>query len=426
MATNIDTSRLAGFFKDRFGEDANALPTEGYDVLSKRIKFDESLKLGEKVTEPVMVQEESGWTFAGGATTGTMFALNDANSGATVEATWTSQEFVIRAKTSWKALRAAQTSEQAFGNAYDKIVRSMRDGAVYVREFSMLYGGSDLGRIESGTGSSTTRVYTLTKASSSAGLWWKMNGVLLDAYNAPSGGSKLNPDLAITVTAVDLNDSTGKIEVSVSGDATDLTAVDGAIATGAYFIPKGAEGNMMVGIDAIATNTGSYAGISATTYPIWRSTSLNASAAAGTFAKFLHALKKNRLKSGPGMRTALISEATAQDLGDNMAALQRAVNKSGGKFELGADSIVYHALGGHTIEFLPHVLCKEGEAFLLDFDRFSRIGSTDFTFDPTGKGEYFEHVSGYAGLELMGYWDQGVRCEAPQSITKITNITNTF
>ena len=39
---------------------------------------------------------------------------------------------------------------------------------------------------------------------------------------------------------------------------------------------------MMVGIDGIARNTGSYAGINAGTYPLWRSTSLNASAASAT------------------------------------------------------------------------------------------------------------------------------------------------
>lgn len=420
MATNIDTGRLAGFFKDRFGEDAEILPDEGYDLLSKRIPFDESLKLGEKVSEPVMLQDELGWTFAGGATTGTMFALNDANSGLTVEATWTSQEFVTRAKTSWKALRAAQTSEQAFGSAYDKIVRSMKRGATFAREFSLLYGGAALGKIESQSGSGTTRIFVLTKADTSAGIWWPLKGVNLDAYDAESGGSKLNANADIVVTAIDL-DANGKVQLEVSGNATDL---DAAVAN-SYLLPKGAESNMMTGIDAVSTNTGTYAGISASTYPFWKSTSLNASASQATFSKFLHALKINRLKSGPGKRIAIISEATAQDIGDNMAALQRMVDKSGGKFELGADSVTYHSLGGHLIEFLPHVLCKEGVAYLVDFDEMSRIGSTDLTFDPTGKGEYFEHVSGYAGLELIAYWDQGLRVANPASITKITNIVNT-
>jgi hypothetical protein len=420
MATNIDTSRLAGFFKDRFGEDAEILPDEGYDLISKRIPFDESLKLGEKVSEPVMLQDELGWTFAGGATTGTMFALNDANSGLTVEATWTSQEFVTRAKTSWKALRAAQSSEQAFGNAYDKIVRSMKRGAVFAREFSLLYGSAALGKIESQSGSGTTRTFVLGKADTSAGIWWPLKGVILDAYDAESGGSKLNPDAAIVVTSIDL-DANGKVQLLVSGDATDLDAC----VAGSYLLPKGAEANMMTGIDAVSTNTGTYAGISATDYPFWKSTSLNASSAQATFSKFLTALKVNRLKSGPGKRVALISEATAQDIGDNAAALQRTM-KGGGKLDLGSDTITYHSLGGHMIEFLPHVLCKEGAAYLLDFDEMSRIGSTDLTFDPTGKGEYFEHVSGYAGLELVAYWDQGLRVANPASITKITSIVNTY
>lgn len=426
MATNIDTGRLSGFFKDRFGTNASALPSEGYDVLQKRVPFSENEQLGEKITEPVRMSHSTGWTFAGGATTGTMFALNAANSPQTVEASWTSQEFVIRERTSWKALRAAQTNAQAFANHYDDMIQDMRNSATFAAEFSMLYGQASLGKINAAdSGSGTSRVYSLTKQSSTAGLWWKMQGALFDVYDAASGGSKVNALADVVIASTDLDDSTGRVTLSVTGNATDLTDIDAAIAAGAYLIPKGAEGNMMPGIDAVATNTGSYAGINAATYPLWRSTSLNASAAGATFSKFLHALKKNRLKSGPGGRTALISEATTMDIVDNLSALQRLVNKSGGSFELGADSVVFTSPGG-SIEFLTHVLCKEGEAFLCDLKQFKRIGSVDFTFDPTGKGEYFEHVSGFAGLEVIGYWDQTIRVKKPSTITKLTNITNTF
>lgn len=426
MATNIDTSRLTGFFKDRFGENASALPSEGYDVLQKRLAFETQLRLGEQITEPVRMSHSTGWTFAGGATTGTMFALNAANSPLTVEATWTSQEFVIRERTSWKALRAAQTSAQAFANHYDDMVKDMRDSSVFALEFSLLYGQASLGKINAAdSGAGTSRVYSLTLASSTAGLWYKMQGALFDVYDAASGGSKVNTNADVVIASADIDDSTGRVVLSVTGNSTDLTAIDSAIAAGAYMIPKGAEGNMMPGLDKVATNTGSYAGISASTYPLWQSTSLNASSAGATFSKFLHALKKNRLKSGPGMRTAIISEATTMDIVDNLAALQRMVNKSSGKLELGGDSIVFHSPGG-SIEFLTHVLCKEGEAFLVDMKQLARSGSVDFTFDPTGKGEYFEHVSGYAGLELVGYWDQTLRVKKPSSITKITNIVNTY
>jgi hypothetical protein len=426
VTTNIDVSRLAGFFKDRFGENASALPSEGYDILQRRIPFSQADQLGERLSEPVRMSHSTGWTFAGGSTTGTMFALNAPKSPQTVEASWTSQEFVLRERTSWKALRAAQTSKQAFANAYDEMVRDMKNSADFACEFSMLYGTSSLGRVESQTGSSTSRVYVLTKASSTAGLWYKMQGALFDVYDAENAGTKLNTNADVVIVSADIADADGKVVLSVTGNATDLTAIDAAIATGAFLIPKGAEGNMMVGINAISTNTGAYAGINATSFPLWRSTSLNANAAAATFSKFMQALKRNRLKSGPGMRTALISEATAHDLIDNLSALQRFVNKSGGgDFDLGGGGMTFHGPSGH-IEFMPHVLVKEGEAFILDLKEFKRIGSVEFTFDPTGKGTYFEHVSGFAGLELVGYWDQSIICKKPGSITKITNIVNTY
>lgn len=425
MATNIDNTRLAGFFKDRFGENGSALPSEGYDTLQKRIPFTTDKSFGEKITQPVRMSHSTGWTFAGGATSGTMYALNAANSPQTVEATWNCQEFVIREQTAWSTLRRAQTTAQAFANAYDEMVKDMRNSSVYALEFSMLYGQASLGVIESQTGSSTDRVWILTKASTNAGLWYQMQGALFDVYTAASGGSKVNALADVVIASADISDSTGQVVLTVTGNATDLGDIDSAIATGAFLIPKGAEGNMMPGIDAVATNSTTYAGINASTYPLWRSTSLNASAAGMTFSKFLHAMKKNKLKSGPGMRTALISDATMFDIIDNLAALQRMVNKSSGKFELGGDGVTFMAPGS-TIEFLAHSLVKEGEGFILDLKKWKRNGSVDFTFDPSGKGEYFEHVSGYAGLELVGYWDQTVRCIQPSTITKLTNIVNTY
>lgn len=426
MATNIDNSRLAGFFKDRFGVDASALPLEGTDILQKRIKFNDSLKLGEKITQPVAMSMPSGWTFAGGATTGTMFALNDANSPATVEATWTGVEFVLREKIAWSTLRQAQDSAQAFGNAFDKLIKMMRESAVFALEFQLLYGSTNLGQLtESVSGSGTGRVYALTLASSSAGLWYPLQGVLLDSYTTATGGTKTNSNADIVVTSADLDDTTGRVYLTVTGNSTDLTNVDAAIATGQYLVAKGSRSNMMSGIDAVALNTGTYAGISASTYPLWKSTSLNAASAGLTFSKLLHAKKKNSLKSGSGPRTVLISESTGADLLDNMAALQRHVNKSGGKLELGGDSLVYSGLNG-SMEILVHPMIKDGEAFMLKFDEWDRIGAGEFSFDPTGKGQFFEPVSGYAGHEIVGYWHQAARCMDPRTITKITGIVNTF
>ena len=424
MATSISTARLAGFFKDRFGEYDSLLPMDGYESLQKKIKFKDSKKLGEKLTFPLRASHSSGWTFAGGSTTGTMFQLNAANSPSTVEATFTSQEFVIREQMSFKAVQAASSDAQAFADGFDDMVKDLRNSAGFALEFSIFYGGSDLGTISSTpSGSGTDRVYALTKASTSPGLWYKMQGVLFDVYTA-AGGSKLNPDDHVVVVSADLDDTTGLVYLTVTGDATDLTAIDAAIATGAVMIPKGAETNWTVGIAAIANTPTTYGGITTASYPLFTGTTLSAGNAPLTFRKTLNAQKRNMLKSGPGKRTLLCSYATMADIIDSFSAISRVDAQKGGKLKLGGDSAEYEMPGGN-IEFMPHVLCKEGEAYMLDFSVFDRIGSTDFTFDPYRRGQYVEPVQGYAGIEVLGYWDQGLMCRKPSSITKITNITNT-
>lgn len=424
MATNIDTSRLAGWFKDRFGEDGSMLPeAEDYSVLAQKIAFDDSLRLGEKVTEPVRAGHSTGYTFAGGSTSGTMFALNAANSPQTVEASYTSQEFVLRERTSWKAMGAAQTTAQAFGNHYDDTVADMRRSSELVREACLLYGGSTWGKIESQTGSSTSRAWVLEKASTAPGLWYRMHGALFDVYDS-YGGSKANTNADIVIASVEDDPATDQIVLNVTGNATDLSAIDTDITNGdAFLIPKGASDNMMTGIDGIVGAT-SYAGISTATYPQWGSSSLNAQAAGATFSKLMQGLKRNTLRSGGGPRSCLVSIATMVDIADNITALQRG-DKGGGKFTLGTDEVVYEA-PGMQLEFLMHRLCKEGESFIVDFGCMSRIGWTDITFDPMGNGNFFNPVDGFAGTEFIAYWDQGLRCKKPNSITKITNIVNTI
>ena len=109
----------------------------------------------------------------------------------------------------------------------------------------------------------------------------------------------------------------------------------------------------------------------------------NAQAADATFSKIMHALRKNKLKSGSGRRTALLSDATMLDIVDNLSALQRG-DKNGGKFTLGADEVLYEA-PGLNVSFECNPLLREGQVLLPDYSLMERIGSTYLTFDPTGR-----------------------------------------
>jgi len=428
--TNIDTTILTGWFKDRFGSDGSILPmTEDYTKLSKHIGFNEDLLLGEKITQPIRTASSSGFTFAGATiATGTMFALKAPNSPTHVEASWTSMEFVLRERTSWKSMRAASSSEQSFGKIYDEVVKNMRDIAQYVRDLCLLHGSSTLGKIESYTGTSTTRVWTLTLADTNAGIWYPLNNALLDTVEA-YGGTVVNTTQTeggsdmLRIVSVD-TDASGKVLLAVSGNATDLTAIDADITAGtSYIILHGSNGSMMVGLNGVVDAT-SYAGVSVTDYPQWGTSSLNAQAAGATFSKIMHALRKNKLKSGSGRRTALLSDATMLDIVDNLSALQRG-DKNGGKFTLGADEVLYEA-PGLNVSFECNPLQREGQVLLLDYSVMERIGSTDLTFDPTGMEKYFEAVSGYAGQEMICYWDQALKVDKPNTITVLTNVVNTY
>lgn len=423
--TKVEFTTLNGFFKDQFGQFESQIPAEGYDIIQKRVPFDANQKLGEKLTFPMRNKHATGWTFAGGATAGTMYALNSPNSGSTVEVTFTAQEFSIREQVAYSVLRQAQTSKQAFANSFDTIIKDLRESAAFALEFSMLYGGTNLGQLNAkDSGAGTSRTYSFTTASTSAGLWYKLQGALIDVLDASN--AKVNANADIEVVSADFDDANNRVVISVTGNSSDLDDVETEITgTGAFVVPKGASTNWMTGIDAVADVPTTYGGLTVANYPLFKSTSLNATSTALTLSKVLHAKKKNKVKSGPGMRTLLVSESTIADVIDNFSALNRLVNKSGGKLELGGDGVVYHTPGG-AVEFLPHTMQRDGAALMLDFPSMKRIGATDFTFDPTGQEEYFEHVSGYAGREIQGYWNQGLVITQPKTITKITNIANTF
>lgn len=430
-STNIDTTLLSGWFKDRFGQDGSMLPaTKDYTMLARKIAFNEDLLLGEKITQPVRTANSSGFTFAGATlATGTMFALKDANSPTHVEASWTSMEFVLREKTSWKSMRAAMRNEQAFGKVYDEVIKNMRETAEFIRDLCLLHGQTTLAKVESQTGAGTTRTWTLTLADTNAGIWYPLNNALIDIVDV-YGGTVVNTnqtpaaDDLLRITSVDVDDTTGKVILGVSGNATDLTAIDADVAGGtAFIVLHGSSGNMMPGINGAIEAT-TYAGISTATYPQWGSSSLNAQAAGATFSKIMHALKKNRLKSGSGRRTALLSDATMLDIVDNLTALQRG-DKQGGKFTLGSDEVLYEA-PGLNVSFERCPLQREGEVILLDYGVMERIGSVDLTFDPTGMERYFEPVAGFAGQEMICYWDQALKIDDLKTITKLTNVVNTY
>lgn len=416
------TSTLNGYFKDRYGQFTKAVPEDGNSVLAGMMPFAEAEKIGNEYVEDVRLTRAMGWTFAGGSLAGTAYALNAGRSGQTRPAKVTGNSFVLREQIAYDVISRAQNSQQAFGKAFDDLVRDMTESSILAREISLLYGSDDIGEIESVSGSSTTRDWTLTKASSSAGVWWQFANAAVDVYTA-AGGSQRNSNAVVEVTGVDL-DSQGRIVVSVSGNASDL----GDCVAGDVLIPRGADGEWMTGLAAVSkTNSGTLYNINVATYPLWQATSHDAGTAAATVATLMQALKANRLKSGGGKRVALCSTATWTDLNNNTTVLQRFMNsrqKAG--VEYGTEKISVEN-ASISLEIKEHPLLKEGEAYVIDPRKWKRIGSRDHSWGigAPGQGErFFRELDGNAGFELRCYWDQAAFCRLPGSVTRIHSIVN--
>jgi len=187
-------------------------------------------------------------------------------------------QLLLASRLDYESAAKAASGKKAFANATQHLIETMMESAAHRVEVSMLYGQSGIGKQSTESGSGTDRVYTLQTASFAAGIWSGAENSELDFYNS---STKLNTNAAVVVTAVDLDART----ITVTGNASDLTAIDAATLPDIYF--KGSYGKEMVGIDKILTNTGTLFNINAGTYGMWKSSSYSAGSAALTMAKVL-------------------------------------------------------------------------------------------------------------------------------------------
>src|ERR1019366_62865 len=233
--------------------------------------------LGDFYHLPVVVADEHGFTY-GGATAAN-YTLNASIAMQLQDAQVAGSELTLTSEASYGAVsRSAKKGDTAVEKLVDLLMERMKASTAKRIEIAMLYGQSltGIGQIASGTGTSTNRVYTLSTATFAAGIWAGMENCQLDCLQTGSFATgPINTNAAIVVASV----SVGSKTVTVTGNSTDLTAVDAQISTGANFFFYGAAGSLttlnvskeMIGIDAILVNSGTLFNISASTYNLWSS-----------------------------------------------------------------------------------------------------------------------------------------------------------
>jgi len=411
MAAVNTISTLDGLFKEVYGAGAvNLLPD--FAILSRKIPFRPSERIGEGWAIPVKLQHEHGFTY--GASGDGAFTLNASVAGKIAKAIVNSTQIVLKSQMDYEsAFKAASGGKQAFQDASQAMVENMMESFAKRQELAFLYGGVGLGKVDSITSvGAGAEDIVLTDATWAAGIWVGMVNCPLDAYD---GSTKKNANADIIITAVDVASK----QISVSGNVTDLAAV----AAGQDLFFKGAYGKEANGIDKLLTNSGSLYGIDAATYELWRSTSYNVSGSI-SMDKVQEAASQAVALGLKEDVMCLMSPKNWTVLNNELMAL-RSLDSSykADNFKNGAEGIEYHGVSG-KVEIVAHPFVKDGEAFILPVKRCKRVGSTDITFRrPGNPNSFYREIDGSAGFELRAYSDQQLFNEAPGMSVKLTGIT---
>lgn len=420
MATVNTTSTMAGFFKEVYAQQVIDLTAPILKVTNK-IPFTEATMVGNKYHQPVDVALEHGVT-AAAANSGAVSLLSPVAS-VLQDAQVEGAQIFGRAQVDYEAIfRATQAGKQAFGNATKHVVKRLATSVAKRLEISMLHGQRGIGAVTATSGSSTSRTYTVSDESWSAGIWAGSVNATLDFWNAALG-SKLNTNAAVVVASVNINNKT----ISVTGNATDLSAIDSEISgngSANVFWESFSPTTEMAGLDKILRNTGTLFNINAATYEVWSGNLYSSSTGTISMGKLLEALATPVAFGAEGDYVAVVSPKAFEVLNTDLAALRMLDSSYGKKGQNGFGSITYYFQNG-TLEILSHPLQKDGLCHIFNPSEAKRIGATDLTFITRRGSEdaLILELSGSAGAEMRCYVNQALFIEAPRRTSVLAGIT---
>ncbi len=297
-------------------------------VVQKDINFEASAKLGDSFEQPVRLALPSGFTRALGNGTAGGFTLNGARAGAQKKATVYGTQLVLQEQVAYEDLaKAASAGQQAYKAAMGFMWEGMQLAMRKQLEIMCLYGNVGIGKLSA---YATTPTMTIDVAHFAPQIWGGMEGALIEIMN---GTSSTVRDTPVSIVSVDLDTRIVTLSGTVSGAAANDIV---------YF--KGGFAKEMNGLAAMAANTGSLFGISATTYNNWKW----ATHSVGGAMSF-QALKKGLAKGvNKGLAYPIniyLSTGAVDDLIGDIHQLRTVTKEEVKRIELGADEVEYNFCG---------------------------------------------------------------------------------
>jgi len=418
MSSAFETqTTLTGLFKDVYEDKIVNLVPES-SVLQKRIKFVENDKReGRLLHQPVLLALPTGMTFGVGAV-----ALNNPVASTMGDAQIAGAGMTLADRITYDvAAKAASGGVRAFVEATELIVDALTQSMSKFIEIELMWGSSahgTLGESTVHTGTGTVATVTIDLAEWSAGIWSGMENINVDMYNA---GALVNTNAPLVVTAVNVSTRV----ITMTGNATDVTAINTANGTALQIFPYLAFGQEMQGYFNILSNTGTLFNINAATYALWQSNVYSALSTALNFGKVQSAVALATARGLMEDVTVFVNPTTYSNLITSQAGARR-YDSSYKKSELenGTESLCFYGPNG-KIEIVGHIFMKQGYAFILPLKRCQRTGATDLTFTLPGMpGEFFLQLPGYTAYELRCYTLQAAFLNSPAKAVLINNIVN--
>lgn len=405
----------------------NAVPDVA--ILLKEFPFSPSAAVGNLYHQPVILQNEVGFTYDAGNDT-TAIGYNPALPMQMKDAQVSPTQLLLKSIIGYEVIhRAKAAGDKAFEAATMLLVKNMVDSMALRIEMSMLYGGSTLATFASagsvtGTGNNTQVTLTVNLSQWAVGLWQGQETSYLDFYNA---STPLNSTSCTTSAPQLLTVNPAAKTITIIGNSTDINNIATNVAVATVFW-GGAKGNEMVGLKTILSNSGSLFNIDASVYDLWRGNVVTLSSVSLTQAIIQQAVA---VAAGRGlMKEELLLVCSTEgwaDLMSSQAALRMYDSSySSSKMENGADELVFNSQNGR-IRVVAHPMCKDGDAFLLPTKQIIRIGATEPTFEQPGFAARlpFVPMENQAALQIVRYSSQQIFLKTPARAVYITGIVNT-
>ena len=405
-ANQVDS--LNGHFKELYADQIKDLIPDGVKLYNM-VSFMESKKLGNAYNQPVTLGLEHGFTYGG--SDGAAFDLLKAIASTHENASIKGHEMVLRSYLSVGAVSRSMTSQAAFVQESKLIVQNMLKSFARRLEVQLMYGKVGIGVVENDPDGSAPTI-VVEEHEWAAGIWAGAEKMEIDIFDALAVDTNMAAKQTLTVSSVDFETRT----------ITTTANADVSIGPGDVIMYSGANGKEFAGVHKIISNDGSLFGIDASKYSLFKGNIVVVGtgpqvgdAAVLSFDKLEEAVAVAMEKGlvdedvlvicNPKSWKNLLTEQAALRMYDSSHSSEKAVN--------GSKNIEFYGQNG-KIEITSSIFCKEGYSYVIPVKEFSRIGSSDITFDQPGfEGKFLKLLENANAYELRAYTDQALFCPCP-------------